>query len=244
MTKVRSLALVCAGPISRTTFGRLPHLARKLGPVKSGSLQRASRAVTALGGGRAVSQYQDLDESKTVLLNVPDPQLDAVVAELASALTWKDKVVLLCSSPLDSSQLAPLEALGAAVGSFELIAGFEGQRYVIEGSAAAVREMRALLQHGTARAIVIRRGAKKQYLAGVACASSLLTSMIVASVNNLRAAGVPLKQAHSIAANLAGKSLRDYLKAGVAGSGADLQTLTDALKSASSAVRPAGGQNN
>jgi len=166
-------------------------------------------------------------------VNVPDEQLPAVVAELAAGLTWKHKVAILCNSSLDSSALAPLEALGAAVGSFETISGFDG-RYVIEGGRSAVLEMRALLRHGAARVIEIKRGSKMQYLAGVAFATSLLTSMLVASVKSFRDAGVPLKQAHGIAAKLADKSLRDYLKAGVGGSaatpGIELQALKEGLE--------------
>jgi predicted short-subunit dehydrogenase-like oxidoreductase (DUF2520 family) len=236
--KARLLALVCAGPISRTTLGRLPKLAGQLGPVKSGSLQRASRAVNALRGGTPVADYGDLNGARTVLVNVPDKQLPAIVAELAAGVIWKHKVALLCNSSLDSSELAPLEALGASVGSFEAIDGFQGQRYVVEGSGPAVREMRALLQHGATRVIAIRRGAKKQYLAGVVFASALVTSTIVASVKSFRNAGVPLKQAHSIAAKLASQSLRDYLKAGVAGAtaapGIELQALKDGLQDSDS----------
>ena len=234
MTKARSLALVCAGPISRAGIGRLPNLAERLGAVKSGTMQRASRAVNSIGGGTPVSGYGELENSRTILINVPDKQLPAIVAELAAGVGWKHKIAVLCNSTLDSSELAPLEALGAAVGSFEPIAGFDGQRYVIEGSGAAVREMGLLLQHGLTRVIEIRRGAKAQYLAGVDFASNLLTSALVASVKNLRHAGVPLKQAHSIAAKLADKSVRDYLKSGVAGSaaapGIELKTLADGLE--------------
>jgi predicted short-subunit dehydrogenase-like oxidoreductase (DUF2520 family) len=234
MTKVQSLALVCAGPISRAGIGRLPNLADQLGPVKSGTLQRASRTVNSIGGGTPVSAYRDLENSRTVLINVPDKQLTAIVAELAAGVGWKHKIAVLCNSTLDSSELAPLEALGAAVGSFDTIAGFEGQRYVIEGSGPAIREMRALLQQGLTRVIEIRRGAKKHYLAGVDFVSTLLTSALVASVKNFRKAGIPLNQAHSIVAKLADKSVRDYLKAGVAGSpaapGSELKALADGLE--------------
>ena len=202
--------------------------------MKSGSLQRASRAVNSIGGGRPVSEYWELNESRTVLINVPDDQLAATVADLAAGVTWKHKTAILCNSPLDSAQFAQLEALGAGVGSFDAVAGFEGQRYVIEGSSSALREMRVLLNHDLTRVIEIRRGAKEQYLAGVAFATSLVSSMIVASVKSLRAAGIPLGQAHNIAAKLAEKSIRDYLKAGVAGSpanpGTRLQALADGLE--------------
>ncbi len=234
MTKALTLALVCAGPISRAGIGRLPNLAERLGPVKSGTLQRASRAVNSIGGGTPVAAYSDLETSRAILINVPDEHLPAIVAELAAGVCWKHKVALLCNSRLDSSTLAPLEALGAAVGSFEPIAGFDGQRYVIEGSNAAIREMRTLLQHGVARVVEIRRGGKTQYLVGVDFASTVLTSVLVASVKNLRKAGVPLNQAHGIAAKMADKAVRDYLKAGVAGAaaapGIELKALTDGLE--------------
>jgi len=240
MTKARSLALVCAGPISRTGIGRLPNLAEQLGPVKSGTLQRASRAVNLMGAGTPAARYEDLQGSRTILINVPDGQLGAIVAELASGMGWKHKIALLCNSMLDSSELAPLEVLGAAVGSFDTIAGLEGQGYVIEGSRPAILEMRMLLQHGLPRVIEIHRGAKPQYLVGVELASTLLTSTLVASVKNLRQAGIPLKQAHNIAAKLATRALRAYLKASVEGSaattGIGLKALAEGLEFANPAL--------
>ncbi|MEO8127432.1 MAG: hypothetical protein ABJF23_02450 [Bryobacteraceae bacterium] len=236
MMKPRSLALVCAGPISRTGIGRLPNLTERLGPVKSSTKQRASRAVNSLCAGTPAGAYSDLENSRTILINVPDRQVRAIVAEMAHSLCWKHKIALLCNSELDSSELAPLESRGAAVGSFDTIAGLEGQGYVIEGSRVAIREMRILLQLGLPRVIEISRGAKQQYLVGVDFASTLLTSALVASVKNLRQAGIPLRQAHNIAAKLAEKSLRDYLKASVEGSpaapGTGLKALAEGLEAA------------
>jgi hypothetical protein len=215
MTKARSLALVCAGPISRSGISRLRKITGQLGPVKSGSLQRASRAVNALRAGTPTADYHDLEASRTILLNVPDRQLPAIVRELdGSEVTWKHKILLLCDSSLDSSELARLEAKGAAVGSFEAIGGPDDRRYAIEGTGLALREMRALIQQEDIRVVEIRRGAKKQYLAGVTFATTFLKSMISGAVECFRDSGLPLKQAEQVAAILVDKTMRDYLKAG------------------------------
>ena len=242
MTKARSLALVCSGPISRTGLVRLPNLAARLGPVKSTSLQSASRAVNLIGGGNAVTFYRELNASRTVLLNVPDDRLSTIVAELAVNLVCKNKIIILSNSSLDSSQLNRLESQGAAIGSFAEVPGSEGKRFVMEGSRTAVREMRMLLEQGGVRAFEIRRGAKTQYLTGTAFATTLLTSMIVAAVKSFRDAGMPLKEAHGLAAKLAEKALKDYLKTGVGGSpampGVDLQALATGLELANPGLMP------
>jgi predicted short-subunit dehydrogenase-like oxidoreductase (DUF2520 family) len=209
---------VCAGPISRNGIARIPRIIDLLGPVKSGSLQRASRAVNVLGAGTAVDGYKDIDGSRTILVNVPDQQLPAIVAELAVAeITWKKKIVLLCNSSLDSLELALLKSEGADVGSFEAVYGFNELRYVIEGTNPAVREMRALIQHRNVRAIEIRSEGKELYLAGVACATTFLTSIIAAGVECLRESGLKLPQAQTIAAQLVNKTMGEFLRAGTKG---------------------------
>ncbi len=215
MTKARSLALVCAGPISRNGIARLPKIIAQLGPVKSGTLQRASRAVNALGGGAPVAEYQAIADSQTILVNVPDDQLPGILGELAgTGIDWTQKIAILCNSSLGSGELTRLESQGAAVGSFDAITGFEDLRYVIEGNDSAVREMRALIEQGDVRAIEIRQGAKKQYLAGITFATDFLASTITGAVDCLRDSGLPIRYAHQIAATLVEKTLRDFLKSG------------------------------
>jgi predicted short-subunit dehydrogenase-like oxidoreductase (DUF2520 family) len=218
MTKARSVALVCAGPISRNGIARLPGIIDLLGPVKSGSLQRASRAVNALGAGTPVDRYKDLDGSCTILLNMPDHLLPPIVAELAAAeINWNKKIVLLCNSSLDSLELGRLKSEGAEVGSFVAIHGFNELRFIIEGTDPAVRQMRALIQHRNVRTIEIRSEAKDRYLAGVACATTFLTSIVAAAVESLRESGLKPPQAQKIAAQLVSKTMAEFLKAGPKG---------------------------
>jgi predicted short-subunit dehydrogenase-like oxidoreductase (DUF2520 family) len=229
MTKARSVALVCAGPISRSGIARLPKIIDLLGPVKSGSLQRASRAVNVLGAGTAVHGYKDLDGSRTILLNMPDRLLPPIVAELAASdINWKKKIVLLCSSSLDSLELGRLKSEGAEVGSFVAIHGFNELRYIIEGTDPAVRQMRTLIQHRNVRAMEIRSEGKDLYLAGVACATTFLTSIVTAAVESLRESGLKLPQAQKIAAQLVNKTMGEFLKAGPKGvPAADAQVLAN-----------------
>src|SRR5258708_29679037 len=68
MTKARSVALVCAGQVSRSGLVRLPALAEQLALVKSTHLRQASRAANALRAGTAVSTYEQLAKAKTFLI--------------------------------------------------------------------------------------------------------------------------------------------------------------------------------
>ncbi|MGH9630429.1 MAG: hypothetical protein ACRD7E_19120, partial [Bryobacteraceae bacterium] len=215
MKKVRLVALVCAGPISRTGLARLPRLAGQLGPVKAGSLRVASRVVNSLGGGSPVESYEELANSRLILLSLPLAQLGKTEMELAaSGLQWAEKSVALYDSPVESTELTRLRAAGASTASFGAVEGSQEKRYVVEGDPVAVRALKALIENDSTRMIELERGCKSQYLAGVTLTTTVFTPLIASAAACFRLAGLKPGQTEATLDALLLNTVRSYFKAG------------------------------
>ncbi len=214
MTKARSVALVCAGQVSRSGLVRLPALSEQLAFVKSTHLRQASRAANAIRAGKPVSTYQELAKAKTFLISVPDEDVSKTVRELAAApIKWSGKSVILCNSVLGCEMLEALEILGASPGSFLAIEGFQDRRFVIEGAVLALRAMQRLLKRGGATTIEVTMGLKAQFLSGLTFTNLLPIPLVAAALDCFRASGLPLYQAQSIVDVQLNRSIRGYFKA-------------------------------
>ncbi len=110
-----TFALAGAGRVSASFVSRLPHLRSELGPVAAQSYRLASRIVNSIGAGNAVRGYQDLNDSRLILICAPVRGVGAMVSALGESLTCRGKIFLLCESGCDSRKLAGLRAQGAAV---------------------------------------------------------------------------------------------------------------------------------
>lgn len=213
MRRVKSVALVCAGPTSRSEIAKLPYLAERLGPVKSFSLRVASRAVNSMRAGYPVASYEELDCADSIVISAPDVQTPQLVEELGRAgIRWKNKSVVLCNSILESRHLAVMGHMGATTGSFNYVDGFAGKRLVVEGDDGAVRVVRTLLEHGGTRAIRIKRGEKANYLAGVAFVSALVTPMIAAAMQCFRRADISTYDSQRLIEEMMERSVRSYFR--------------------------------
>ncbi|MEK7409576.1 MAG: DUF2520 domain-containing protein [Acidobacteriota bacterium] len=214
MRKSRPVALIGAGQLSRSFVTKLPGLPGQLGPVIAPSFRLASRLVNSIRAGHPAQKYEDLHGCRSVLIAVPEALLPEVVSRMAAAgMEWRRKVVLLCDSPLDSSELAPLAARGANTGSLTPMHGF-AQRFVVEGHREAVKEARRLIHDPQARLFEIQRARKGLYLAALSFATGLFTPLADAALQCLRAAGLSRAAAESVAEDLFHKTLRAYLHAG------------------------------
>jgi predicted short-subunit dehydrogenase-like oxidoreductase (DUF2520 family) len=215
MKKTRPLALVGAGPVSRSFLARLPAVAEHLGPVKGFSFRLASRMANALRAGFPVADYAALDHSRMILLWQPPRSLGRVLAELAAApIDWRHKTVILCAAEGDSSALAVLAALGAATASLAPLGGFDTNRILIEGDRPALAAARRLLAHGEVKVVELRRGTKAVYLAGITFLSTFPAPLLAAAGDCLRLAGLNSQLANQVVDRLSQQALRTYLRGG------------------------------
>ena len=217
MKRVKPVALVGAGNLTDSPLTKFLRLSDQLGPVKSPSYRLASRISNIFQSGHPVKHYADLDACRLILICVPDQTLPKVVSEMAaSAISWRDKAIVLCSMRLDSSHLTELSALGGSIGSLSPIPGFEGLedfRYLIEGDKSAVSWAKRLVTHQN-RVIAIERSLKPFYLAALTCTGNLLFALLVAASESLHHAGLSSPLSAKIIEKQIGKAVRSYLKSG------------------------------
>ena len=94
MKKQPQLGLIVEGNVISSAVLRLPGLAADFGPIKSTGLQGARRVSNFLRAGYAVTEYEELQPAKLVLMRVPDAVLPRVIEELcASDLVFPDSVL-------------------------------------------------------------------------------------------------------------------------------------------------------
>jgi predicted short-subunit dehydrogenase-like oxidoreductase (DUF2520 family) len=215
MRKARSLALVAAGPVSRSFLARLPLVREHLGPVKSCSFRLASRISNALHAGFPVADYGELEPARVILISLPARSLPRVLGELAAApVDWRHKAVILCDAEHDSSLLAPLAARGAATASMAPLEGFDTRRILVEGDAPALAAARRLLAHGELTAVELQRQAKAVYLAGITFLTAFAAPMLAAAGECLRRAGLSRQLAAQVVERLSQRALRSYPRGG------------------------------
>ena len=215
MKKAKSVALIGAGKLTDSPLSRFYWLSDRLGPVKSSSYRLASRIANYLRAGHPVKSFEDFHASDLILLCVPERMLPRIVQELAaSPVDFKGKAVVLCSLWLDSSELRPLSARGAAVGSICTIPGFNDLRYLLEGDRMAVLRSRNLVEHRDRRVVTIERTLKPFYLAALTCTGSVFYSILMAAAESLRHAGVTPAISASILEKQVGRTLRSFVRAG------------------------------
>ena len=208
----RSVALVCAGSISRSDITRVPNLVSHLGPIKAGTMRVASRAANTLRAGFPVQRYEELKDTSFILISSPAERAAELISALAGAeLEWANRVVVLMGSSLDSSQLGQLQAKGATVASLHLVEFPGTPLCIVEGPDAAVR---ALQNVTGVKLLQVRQGEMPQCHAALCLASHCFLPLFDACVQSLFEAGLDVGQAQKFADRLILRSLSGYAKAG------------------------------
>jgi hypothetical protein len=208
------LGLVCAGQVSRSVVGRLPGLRQHIRWVKSTTISAASRAANALGNGTAVRGWDGLSEARAILIQAPDGALPHILREMgASDLLWRGRIVVLVDSHRDSTALTTLSVRGASTGSLNWV-GTAPDRYLIEGTDAALKFLRLLLPKQEAEIVQVRTGGKGDYFSAVREAAAAVGPLVAATAEGLMRAGIEKAAAEKTAAYLMESSLRAYLRSG------------------------------
>ncbi len=207
------IALVAEGPAKDFPLALLPGLLARLGAVKSSSSRIASRVVNTLRAGFPIAAYKELDAFPDLMLSVGS-SLPRVITELcASGLAWRGRTVLVCGNTSGSSDLPALAAMGAAVGSVDIVSMFAPPRFIAEGDPQAVRLARTLVAIKEDM-LEITKASKALYSSGMTIAGSFVVPTAAAGVQCLRMAGMPLRDAMLIVEKTIAGSLRAFVKAG------------------------------
>jgi predicted short-subunit dehydrogenase-like oxidoreductase (DUF2520 family) len=215
MSKLRAVALLCSGPVSRSAVTRLPNLRRHLAWVKSSSFHASSRAVNALGAGAPVTHPNEAKRAGIWVVSVASSELPSALTELKEAtLEWTGRILLILDLIAESCVADEFRQSGAAVATFAPI-DTDASRYIVEGDADAVRVARTLIQDSGARRVIeIKKGAKTIYLAGAQAATKNILPLVAEAVECFQSAGLSTPESKSLAETLLTGAMRSYFRAG------------------------------
>lgn len=210
MRRPKPLGLIGAGDVVRSCLGRLPDFRERLGPVKANSLRVARRIVNALRTGHAVTGFASLAPCSMILVAVGDKALDGVLRQLAASdLDLKHRLIVICETFFEPPAITSLSRRGAKVaGMLDLY-----EHFIFEGDQAAIRGFKRELLDPTTRSIILERGARQEFLAGLSIAAS--TARVAGAAGaKLRASGLSPGQSRVLVERTAADALRAWARSG------------------------------
>lgn len=211
MKHQQSVGLVVEGNATSSSVLRLPRVLDELGPIKAGVQRVARRLSNFLHAGYPVANYDELQDTRLVLLRVPDESVSRVVSELcATKLVLKDLSFVLCESCLSSGVLAPLAERGAATATIALFPSPRKSWYIVEGHISAVRQIKRLLDRSEARIFELKPGSKPLYFAAQLLATSVPTQMLAIAQTALRRAGIKGNHLHELLEEMSFEMFRSF----------------------------------
>ena len=214
MRSQKPAGLIGAGGVNQSFLARLPAVLEQLGPIKGSSLRVSRRIANGLRAGFGVDDYRALGPCGLIWIYEPEPALDFVTTELASAVSLEGKTVVLCDALRDSLRPNPLRAAGARVVTLNCLPESSECKFVGEGHPAALAEVRKLLAVDHRKLIELRPATKPLYFAGTYLGSQLLMPWIAGAAESFRAAGFSRDEAVGAVEALGVRALRAYAKAG------------------------------
>lgn len=215
MRKTTPPAAVISGLLADSILSRLPILARNLGPVAACSKRLASRYANTLRAGWAIGDWTELESARLIYLQVPAPELDAVLARLKLAIgCWENRILVLLDDDLDCGALAAAASAGACVASLAHIRIAQSDLVFVEGVAPAVARLKRILARGGVRVIHLQPGDKVIYSAGVNLGNLVTAALMDSVVRSLRQAGIDAATARRICGWIADRSVAEVLTRG------------------------------
>jgi hypothetical protein len=215
MKKPPLLALFAAGKLGDFGILKIPAVKDQLGPVHASSLRVASRMVNQLRAGHPVSRLEEFQQCAVVLVCVPPPQLESIIAQLAQApLDWHAKTVLLCNHWSGGRLAEPLLQRGASAGALLELPGENQPLYLLDGDRRALREARRLFSGRHGHLFPVLPGSKPSLLAALHCAGPLLYASMRAAAECLLKTGLPAPVSTSLLQRAFSRTMRSHLNAG------------------------------
>jgi hypothetical protein len=200
-----SFGLVGGGSVGRSFLAKHPWLEAGLGPVTASRFRLASRIANTLRAGYAVNGPAELKDCRTILVAVPDHQIDAAARRIAPAIEWRSRHVIRCQG--SSCGLSLLRDRGAECASLSAIEGVE-EWFAVEGDVRARRTACLFAEAAGGRVVEIRHGQVPAFEAGLAFAGDLLAPLIEAARRCFTAAGIHESTARKLAEAVAERALR------------------------------------
>jgi len=220
-----TVAIIGAGRVGRALGKQLHESGWHIAAVVSRSEARARRAARYIGGGRPFGRLSRLLlETRVVLITAPDDAISGLAEKLAQigGEEWSGKIILHTSGALDSRALAPLQQLGANVGSLHPLQSFssrvppplENVWMVIEGMPKALKVARKIANDLGGVPVNVRIQDKSAYhSAGVFSAAHVL-ALIETGARIFTSVGFSRRQANLALLQLSRQVLSNFEKFG------------------------------
>jgi len=217
MRKTKPSGLVISGQLAESILLRMPVLTENLGPVAASSKRLASRYANTLRRGWAAGAWGELSAARIIYLQVPGPELPAALEDLLRSIPcWQRRVAVLLDATMDASSLRPLARAGASVASLAVAQAGSPGVALIDGDAAAVSSLRAIVRKSGMKTIHMKRGSKDAYNAGAMLAASISGVVAAAALRAVRGAGVDPATAKRILSQTLDAAARQALASGKA----------------------------
>ncbi len=220
-----TIAIVGAGRVGRALGKQLRESGWHITAVVTRSQPTARRASRYIGAGRPFGKLSRLIlETRIVLIAAPDDVIAGLAQQLAQigGEEWRGKIILHTSGALDSRALAPLQRLGAFVGSLHPLQSFssrvapplEGVWMVVEGMSKALKVARRIVHDLGGIPVHVRIQDKSAYhSAGVFSAAHVL-ALIESGTRILTSVGFSRRQASLALLQLSRQVLSNFEKFG------------------------------
>jgi predicted short-subunit dehydrogenase-like oxidoreductase (DUF2520 family) len=219
-----TVAIVGAGRLGSALALALDSCGYRVSALVSRRRARARRAARLLAHSRPLAlssgELDRLPAADLLIIATPDDQIEATAARAGASFgaprndpRRTRRVALHASGALSSESLAPLRALGFAVGSLHPLASvsdpktapenLRGAFYCVEGDAAAVRLARRIARSLGGRSFSVRARDKALYHASAVLAAGHIVALFDLATESLAACGLARPRARAVLLPLA-----------------------------------------
>ena len=222
----RTLNIVGCGRVGMT-LGRLLSAGGlcTIGSVVNRSLESATRAISFIGSGHAVSSIAEISPADLVFIGTSDSFIpDCVYALVSEKRVQAGGVVFHCSGALSSDVLAAVSALSAVTASVHPVksfadpaaaaATFSGTPCVVEGDKNALEILEPLFSAMGARLIRVRPRDKLLYHAGTVFGSNFVVLLLHGAHKILVEAGMSGEDSLQLLEPLVKGSIQNFFSFG------------------------------
>lgn len=219
---MRSLTLIGAGRLGKSLAKLfINHQQFLIKNILDSSVEAAEAAVEFIGKGKAVTRFEDVEESDFYLVAVPDDCIGDVAKKLIDLPQVAEKVVFHCSGALSSEILGEGNFLKASIHPVKSFADpalaindFSGTWCGVEGDEDALQVLEPIFSEIGGNCFRINGEFKKIYHAGAVFASNFLPLLIESSLKCYEESGVDRELAMKIIEPICRLTLENVIKLG------------------------------